>query len=252
MPPLAAVRAGDGPTVVLVHGFTQTATSMAPLTERLAVTRHVVAVDLPGHGGSSGVSADLEEAAVLVADAARGEPFDLVGYSLGGRVALHVACLAPPGLRATAVVSASPGIADHDARNRRLARDVALADELEERGDVGAFLERWLRNPMFATLPADRADLDGRRANTASGLADSLRRCSVGAQRWLGDELAEATTPVLMVCGARDDPFVAAACALAARSPAVGASVVPGAGHVAHLERPDVVARLLDHFFTTA
>lgn len=249
---LAATCAGDGQTIVLLHGFTQTAASMAPLVARLAATRRLVALDLPGHGGSGSVSADLDETAALVAEAAEGEPFDVVGYSLGGRVALHVACAGPPGLRRVAAISASPGIEDADRRRRRAEADAALADALESEGDVDAFLERWLRNPLFATLPAELADVEGRRVNTAAGLADSLRRCTVGAQRWLGDEIASLDRRVLLLSGARDDVFVASSCALAARSPVVAASLVPGAGHVAHLEQPDVTARLLDTFLSAA
>jgi 2-succinyl-6-hydroxy-2,4-cyclohexadiene-1-carboxylate synthase len=244
MPSLASVRDGSGPTVVLVHGFTQTHASMAALGSRLGEVR-TVAVDLPGHGGSSGVSADLDETAALAAAAAEDEPFVVVGYSLGGRVALHVACQAPAGLLGVVAISASPGIRDADARERRRERDVELADALEADGDVDAFLSRWLANPLFATLPAAAADVDARRENTAAGLADSLRRCSVGTQRWLGDELVDAAVPVQLVCGARDDPFVTAACALAGRGGAVDVAVVTGAGHVAHLEQPELTARLV-------
>jgi len=248
MTPLAAVCAGEGPTIVLLHGFTQTATSMAPLVEHLTATRRVVALDLPGHGASSSLSADLDGAAALVVEAAGGEAFDLVGYSLGGRIALHVACAMPQGLRGTVAISASPGIKDPDARRRRLERDVALADGLESDGDVDAFLTRWLRDPLFATLPKALADLEGRRTNTAAGLADSLRRCSVGTQRWLGDELARLDRPVLLLSGARDVAFAASASSIAAKRRAVAASIVPGSGHVAHLEQPAITARLLTTF----
>lgn len=248
MAPLAATCAGEGPTVVLVHGFTQTASSMRPLLDRLAPTRRVVAVDLPGHGGSTAITANLDGAAALVADAAGTDDFDVVGYSLGGRVALHLACNGAPGLRRTAVVSASPGISDPEARRRRLDADTALADALEASGDVDAFLDRWLRNPLFATLPAAMADLEGRRANTAAGLADSLRRCSVGTQRWLQPELAALERPVAFVTGSRDDAAVVAAVAAARAASAVQVTMVPGAGHVAHLEQPDLVARLLTSF----
>ena len=235
----------------MLHGFTQTVSSLAPLSTLLAMSRTVVAVDLPGHGASSSVSADLDEAAGLVIEAAGDSPFDLVGYSLGGRIALHVAASAPTGLRATVAISASPGLPDVEARASRLARDVAMADALEADGDVGAFIARWLANPMFATLPAARADATGRLANTAAGLADSLRRCSLGSQRWLVPELVTLPTPLLMIAGARDDPFLSLACAVAAASSAVGAAAVPGAGHACHLEQPGTVARLIDGFFSS-
>lgn len=233
---------------MLVHGFTQTGSSMAPLAERLASRRRTVCVDLPGHGGSTSISCDLDEAASLVIDAASGEPFDLVGYSLGGRVALHAACQSPANLRSTVVVSASAGIKDPVARERRLERDVAMADELLASGDVDGFLDRWLASPMFATLPHSMADLEGRKSNTARGLADSLRRCSLGAQRWLLDELGRLDRPVLMLAGARDDPFVGVATATAAACRGVTCAVVTGSGHVCHLEQPELTARLIEHF----
>lgn len=247
MTALGAARTGAGPHVVVLHGFTQTSSSVAPLGTLLAASRTVIAVDLPGHGRSSDVRADLDEAAALVVDAAGTEPFDLVGYSLGGRVALHVACLAPATLRRTVAISASPGIEDPAARARRYERDIALADSLEADG-VEAFLARWLANPLFATLPEARADVPGRQANSAAGLADSLRRCSLGAQRWLAPSLEALDTPLLMLAGARDDPFLAAACAMAARADAVSAAAVPGSGHVCHLEQPAICARLIEHF----
>jgi 2-succinyl-6-hydroxy-2,4-cyclohexadiene-1-carboxylate synthase len=248
MSPLGAERAGDGALVVVLHGFTQTASSMRPLAEQLAASRSVLSVDLPGHGASAEVSGDLDETAALVVESAGGEPFDLIGYSLGGRVALHVACLAASGLRRTVAISASPGLEDPDARAQRRSRDTALADALEADGDVDGFLSRWLANPLFATLRDADADVEGRRANTVAGLADSLRRCSLGAQRWLVPELSTLETPLLMLAGSRDDQFLALACEVAARNPAAAAAAVPGAGHVCHLEQPAITWRLIDAF----
>lgn len=251
MAPLGATRGGSGPLVVLLHGFTQTSHSMAPIASRLETSHEVLCLDLPGHGGSTLVAADLDESARLVEAATDGAPFDLVGYSLGGRVALHVACAAPEGLRATVTISASIGIADTALREQRLERDLALADDLEAAGDVGAFVERWLSLPMFATLPRGMADVEGRRTNTASGLADSLRRCSVGRQRWMGDELSAIRGSLLMLAGTRDDPYYVQACSSAMRSASVGVAAVVGAGHACHLEQPDLTARLISSFLAT-
>jgi 2-succinyl-6-hydroxy-2,4-cyclohexadiene-1-carboxylate synthase len=248
MGPLAAERHGEGPLLVALHGFTQTSSSWASIISALPATRSVLSVDLPGHGRSASTSCDLEEAAAMVVELTDGESFDLVGYSLGGRIALHVACQDPSPLRRTIVISASPGIEDLEARQARLARDRAMADELEGSGDVASFVRRWLANPMFATLPEERAGVEDRAANTAAGLADSLRRCSVGTQRWLGGELALARSPILLLAGARDDPFVSSSCRLAASSDGIAVDVVPGSGHACHLEQPAIVSRLIDVF----
>jgi 2-succinyl-6-hydroxy-2,4-cyclohexadiene-1-carboxylate synthase len=250
MGPLAAERHGEGPLLVALHGFTQTSSSWEPLLATLSATRSVLTVDLPGHGGSAAFSSDLDGTAAAVAELAGGEPFDVVGYSLGGRIALHLACLDPPTLRRTVAISASPGIVDDDARAARLARDLQMADELEASGDVASFVQRWLTNPMFATLPHERADVAGRATNSASGLADSLRRCSVGTQRPLASQLAEVRSSIAFLAGARDDPFVATSCALAASSRRAVVDVVPGAGHACHLEQPAMVARLIGSFLS--
>lgn len=248
MPRLAAESLGEGSLLVALHGFTQDSSSWTPFLRHLDSPRRVVAADLPGHGGSTSVSADLDGAAELVIELADGEPFDLVGYSLGGRIALHVACQAPSSLRRVVAISAATGIADEASRAARLARDVQMADELEADGDVAGFIRRWLSNPLFATLPPERADVGARVRNTASGLADSLRRCSLGTQRALTAELTAIGVPLLMVAGTRDDPFAASACALAAARPGVAAALVPGSGHVCHLEQPGVTARLVESF----
>lgn len=238
--------------LVALHGFTQTSESWRPTLSHLLEPRTTVRVDLPGHGGSTDVDADLERTVdlvvELVGELAGDEPFDLVGYSLGGRVALHAACRAPHQLRRVIAISASPGLRDDDARSARLSRDVALADELERTEDLDGFLARWLANPMFATLPKERAGLGERASNSARGLASSLRRCSLGTQRDLRDELARTSTPTLLLAGSRDDPFVASSVGVASRSAHVHAAVVPGAGHALHLEQPLITAAFIDAF----
>lgn len=231
-----------------LHGFTQTHASLAPLLGAFSGRRTLLVADLPGHGGSAAIEADLEATATLVCELASEEPFDLLGYSLGGRVALHVTCRRPPGLRRVAVIGAHPGLLDPAARAQRLEADLALADALERDGDVGGFVARWLAAPMFATLPRSRAQVEDRRENTAAGLAASLRRCSLGTQRPLHDELVEVETPVCYLAGARDDPFVARAVGLAARNRRAAAAIVPGAGHACHLERPELTARILERW----
>ena len=105
-----------------------------------------------------------------------------------------------------------------------------------ERDGVDAFLERWLAQPMFATL-ADPG-LDDRRRNDAAGLASSLRLAGTGTQRPLWDRLPALTMPVLVVAGALDAKFVAIAERMADAIPDATLAVLDGAGHTAHLERP--------------
>lgn len=229
----------DGERVLLLHGFTQTHRSWdrvaAALTQRgFAVSR----VDLPGHGRSGHVSADLWGTANLVASALSAQmPVTIVGYSMGGRVALHVALQHPSLVRRLVVVGATAGIDDPaDRRTRRVADDV-LATRIVEIG-VDAFLAEWLAGPLFSTLTADLADTEDRRANTADGLADSLRRCGTGSQDPLWDRLGEIRCPVTVVVGALDAKFGSLGERIIAAIPRAVAHVVSECGHACHLEDP--------------
>lgn len=233
-------RADRARRVVLVHGFTQTRKSWGPIVEGLAKDRQVVAVDAPAHGLSSGYRVGLEEGARLLGEV--GNEAAYVGYSMGGRLALHLALAAPYLVKRLVLVGATAGIdSDHERAARRAADDV-LAAGLEKDG-LDAFLERWLANPLFATLPRERAGIEDRRENTADALADSLRLMGTGTQLPLWDRLQELTMPVLFVVGEHDEKFTAIAHRMAERwggPPGTAhVAIVHGAGHAAHLERPD-------------
>ena len=255
---LHADRTGDpgDPRVVLVHGFTQTRRSWARLAPAIAAGGHeVVAVDAPGHGRSGAHrDADLVEGARLLGETGGRAAF--VGYSMGGRLALHLAVEQPALVHRLVLVGATAGLDTEDDRAARRAADEALAEALERDG-LEAFLTRWLANPLFATLPADAAGVEDRRENTVEGLAASLRRTGTGTQRPLWDDLPRLTMPVLFVVGAHDAKFTAIAERMQATwgGPA-DLAVIDGAGHACHLERPDafleVVLPFLDGHRATA
>ena len=233
---LAIDRTGHGPRLVLVHGFTQTRTSWAPLVGPLAARHEVLVVDAPGHGGSSDVRADLAEGADLLVDAAGAATY--VGYSMGARLCLHAALAHPDLLAGLVLVSGTAGIESSAERVERRAADARLADHLDEVG-LDAFLDEWLSLPLFAGLSPGAADRPGRRANTVTGLRSSLELAGTGTQAPLWDRLAELAMPVLVVAGAADTKFTALAERLAT---GIGDNarlkVVEGAGHTVHLERP--------------
>lgn len=175
------------------------------------------------------------------------QPFDLLGYSLGARVALHAALRKPVNLRRLVLIGGTAGIEDPAARAARRARDSALADELELSGDVDGFLRRWLAAPMFAGLRDTAVEERGR--NTAAGLASSLRLAGAGTQEPLWDRLGEIDAPLLSVAGADDVRFAVAAQRMAGGVASGVVSLVPGAGHAAHLEQPRLSARIIERFF---
>jgi 2-succinyl-6-hydroxy-2,4-cyclohexadiene-1-carboxylate synthase len=241
---LQSERDGAGPRIVLVHGFGQTARCWGPLAPALAAAGHeVVRVDAPGHGASAGVAADLPTAGRLLAEA--GGPAVYLGYSMGARMALHVATEAPGAVRALVLIGGTPGIEDDGERAERRASDAALAAGIRADG-VDAFVDRWLAMPMFAGLPPEGRFVAERRRNTAEGLARSLELAGTGSQRPLWDALPGIDVPVLAVAGALDDKYAAIAERTAAAAGAdARAALVPGAGHSAHLERPGTTIDLV-------
>lgn len=240
---------GDGrPPLILLHGFTQTSRSWDPLLEQMTAEWPVIRVDLPGHGSSDHSEADLDRIADLVAETCGSGTY--VGYSMGGRVALHVALRHPHLVSHLVLIGATPGIIDPEERAERRRQDDRLADDIERLG-VPVFIERWLDNPLFAGLPRRHADLEDRCRNSARGLADSLRHAGTGTQRSLWTDLERLSMPVSVIVGAEDQKFTAIGHDMVATiGPNATLHLVASAGHSAHLERPDRVARLLEEILS--
>ncbi|HET7489206.1 MAG TPA: alpha/beta fold hydrolase [Acidimicrobiales bacterium] len=232
--------------LVLVHGFTQTGRSWAPVLPLLPADVEVVTPDLPGHGTRADVRADLAEAARLVGE--DGGRATYVGYSMGGRVALTLALEQPDLVERLVLVSASAGIEDDDDRTARREADDELAAAIEAEG-VDAFLEEWLAQPLFASLPRERAGLEARRENTAAGLASALRLLGQGSMEPQWRRLFNLRMPVLVVAGELDEAYCVQAVHLGGWMGEVATlALVPGAGHACHLEQPGRFAALLTSF----
>jgi 2-succinyl-6-hydroxy-2,4-cyclohexadiene-1-carboxylate synthase len=232
----------NGPRLVFVHGFTQTRESWRPLAERFVADHEVVIVDAPHHGSSSHIEADFDTSSSLLADAVDGGT--LVGYSMGGRLALLAALGAPDRVRALVLVSATPGMDDPRERAERRDADNRLATEVERLG-TAVFLQKWLNQPMFAHFRPTEADLNSRLQNPAAALARSLRMCGTGVQEPLWNRLADLTVPTLIVCGESDQKFTAIGTRMLAALPQARFEIIEGAGHAPHLEQPEAFAAML-------
>ena len=236
------VALDNGLRVALVHGFTQAAGSWTPVQARLEEAGHtVVTPEASGHGAQSDRRDALPADAERLADEVGGAVW--VGYSMGGRLCLHVAVQRPEVVRGLVLVSTTAGIEDDAERAERRAADEELARSIEADG-VAAFVDRWLAGPLWATLPRAAAGVEIRRANTPAGLAASLRLAGTGAQAPLWDRLSEIAAPVLIVTGSLDAKFSALGTRLAGalRSAAVTVEQIEGAGHALPWERPDELA----------
>jgi len=260
---LAVERSGSGPALMLLHGYTGSGRGMAGIASAFEGEFDVIAPDLPGHGRSAdraagrgyGFDACVDDLVATLAanghDAAH-----WLGYSMGARLALACAVRHPSRVASLVLLAGRAGIADPSERDARRVADEALAARIEAQG-VEAFVHEWLAQPLFSTMqrlgPQFMArERAARLANDALGLAASLRVLGPAAQPPLFDALPRVTVPVLLVAGALDARFVAAARELARKLPRAEVCVIPDAGHAAHLEQPEAFLRVVREFLRRA
>jgi 2-succinyl-6-hydroxy-2,4-cyclohexadiene-1-carboxylate synthase len=257
---LEAEWRGEGPPLVLLHGYTGSSSTWSPFLGAFGSARAVITVDLLGHGSSDSppdpgryrVERCVEDLTALV-DHLGIDSFDLLGYSMGGRVALHLALALGNRVRGLILESASPGIPEEAERSLRLREDEALADLIEREG-IERFVDHWERLPLWRSQsqlsPSEREELRRQRlGNDPRGLAASLRGMGAGATPPLHDRLKELSG-ALLIAGVLDEKYVRLAAEMERRIPGSRTAVVAGAGHAVHLERPreftEIVMNYLD------
>jgi len=213
---------------------------------------------LPGHGRSLDlrdadyVFESAAEACLALLDSRGLGRCHLVGYSLGGRLALYLALRAAERFNRVVLEAASPGLELEAERTSRQASDTAAASHLQEIG-MGRFVEVWYRQPLFHSLRARPAlherVLEARQRNRADEIARALVGMSTGRQPSLWAELPNLALPSLAVAGAFDEKYSAVARRMQHLSPVLQAVIVQAAGHNVHLECPRVFAGLVRDFW---
>ena len=254
--------AGEGPAVLLLHGFTGTGATWTPFRDSWAGFR-TIAVDLLGHGSSEcpddparyRLDHCLDDLIAIVDSQGIGR-LSVLGYSMGGRMALHLArqliSREPDRLEALILESASPGIDDVRERAARRASDHELAARIEREG-IRSFVSRWENLPLFATqtrAPADaRIALRAQRlAQNPRGLASALRALGPGSLEPCTEWLGEIGCPVLLIAGALDEKYRGIAAAMARDLKRATVEIMPDAGHAPHFEQPTRFGRVVCEF----
>lgn len=235
------------PVVLFLHGFLGSSadfnTAIAYLSEHFCC----LAVDLPGHGNTVVDGEDdrytmpqTASAIVTWLDELQVSRCFLVGYSMGGRLALYLALHFPQRFPRVVLESASPGLQTEAERTARLHHDYELADRLE--ADFPSFLSYWYNQPLFQALrhhPAFLQVKEQRSRNRPTALAKSLRALSTGLQPSLW-ELLPQMQPLLLLVGEDDRKFCTINQAMANSCSTIQLEVMPGCGHVIHLEKPEI------------
>jgi 2-succinyl-6-hydroxy-2,4-cyclohexadiene-1-carboxylate synthase len=230
----------------LLHGFGGTHRAWDGVIARLPSRCQALALDLPGHGSETDGPRPISFAGCVEHVLARSpQRFALCGYSLGGRVAMHVALAAPRRVARLVLVSTNAGIEDDSERGRRRASDRRLAEEIE-RAPLERFLERWSAEPLFAADPPEVGILAcaDQRRNRPDALAAVLRGVGTGEMHPLWDRLAELTMPVDVLVGDRDLKFQELGRRMVALLPRSKLVLIRG-GHRLPLENPLALASVL-------
>lgn len=235
--------AATRPTVLALHGFTLNGSMFSELAKLVNAT--VVAPDLPGHGGRDTTNTDWAQAVGEVGRVVRDTAPDLVlGYSMGGRIALAAALDDHAAFPRLVLVSTSLGIADRHRRAARRRADAARAAAIET-GGLAAFLEEWGRQPQLQS-PNSLLDLKAiRERSSAIGISSALHGMGQGAQPHLGHRLAGLPMPVVWVAGGHDHKYVQIAEQAAQACRAGTVEIVAGAFHNVVADRPDAIAAIL-------
>ncbi|TCL07232.1 2-succinyl-6-hydroxy-2,4-cyclohexadiene-1-carboxylate synthase [Sodalis ligni] len=238
------LRPGEAgrPWLVWLHGLLGSGDDWAPVLPYFDGWP-MAAPDLPGHGASCSMSpegfAEVTQGLAQTLASLDIERYILIGYSLGGRIALYHACRdRPAGLRGVFVEGAHPGLASPEARADRLRHDRAWAQRFAQQ-PLGQVLDDWYRQPVFADLSdAQRRELVAlRRHNQGTAIASMLDATSLARQPDLLPSLQTLSLPFGYLCGERDAKF-----STLARQGGLPCSLVPGAGHNAHRAEPAAFA----------
>ena len=193
-----------------------------------------------------------EFAKALNADAAgevfRGNSRALLGYSMGGRLALHALLKKDHPWQAAVIVSAHPGLETETERAERRAADAAWATQALA-GDWQKFLTAWNAQPVLGDASMRDPQASGRLIMRRREIARSFVDWSLGVQQPLWDRLHEITIPVLWIAGENDPKFLALAQRAVSSMPNASLAIAPGAGHRVPWEAEswsaDQVARFL-------
>lgn len=258
-PDEAILRVGEqGKSAVLfLHGFLGRKEDWSDVIAHVNSNFTSIAVDLPGHGknhpenDSAYSMSGCADTIIALLDELNLASVRLVGYSMGGRLALYLAVHYPDRFSRVLVESASQGLRTSAERKERVEQDKKLATRIDST-PIADFVREWYRLPLFSGLQKHPEKLQeliaARSSNLSSGLRRSLTGMGTGAQPSLWESVAAITMPLCIVAGEDDSKFARIAQEMADLCPTAALCILKGCSHLTHIERQDAFVRQLNSF----
>jgi len=254
-----SVKDSSLPRIIFLHGFLGSGSDWVPIARQLENEYCCILVDLPGHGESdieANGNPDLfftetvDALAMELSSSATPEPCFLVGYSMGGRIALSLLLRHPELFEKAIIVSASPGLRTEKERLSRRESDEGIARKIERNFD--GFIKAWYEQPLFATLkshPIFKEVESERKINNPENLALALRLLGTGRQPSAWDELQQNRVPIQFFAGEKDLKFVEIGHQMVNLCPYSSLEIFAECGHTLHLENRTLFLDRLTTFF---
>ncbi|MBV6623818.1 MAG: 2-succinyl-6-hydroxy-2,4-cyclohexadiene-1-carboxylate synthase [Rivularia sp. (in: Bacteria)] len=251
----------DKPLILFLHGFMGNIHEFDEAISLLTDEFYCLNIDLPGHGKTNILDDDcykmpqIADALINLLDELQIERCFLVGYSMGGRLALYLTLKFPQRFHKIILESASPGLASDKERLERVKRDEQIARKLArsiQRDDFRKFLDNWYNQQIFGNIknhPHFEQMIENRLQNNPVKLAKSLRLMGTGIQPSLWDKLKENKIPILLLVGENDKKFVEINRKMIAVNHLCELQIVDNAAHNIHLEQTSVYVRNIQDFF---
>ncbi|MGN7401310.1 2-succinyl-6-hydroxy-2,4-cyclohexadiene-1-carboxylate synthase [Cytobacillus praedii] len=247
--------------LVLLHGFTGNAGSWRKLKPHFERYSDVLAIDIVGHG-KTGAPADISRYTITSAardidwilEKAGIEKANILGYSMGGRLALTFALTYPNKVGKLILESASPGLEEEDQRAARRIQDDKLAVRIQEDG-IPSFINFWENIPLFDTQKRLAENIQAeirkqRLANSQIGLINSLKGMGTGSQPSWWKRLNELNMPVLLLTGSLDEKFCQIADRMHGKMKNASRITISDCGHAIHVEKPKMFGTIVNEFLS--
>lgn len=246
------------PLILFFHGFTCDSQDFNQIISLLSESYCCLAVDLPGHGKTRVIGdescynmSNTAQALINLLDDLQIDKCLLLGYSMGGRLALYMTLHFPDRFEKAVLESASPGLKTAKDRSHRRQADFDIAQKLEN-SNIKEFLYNWYDRPLFQSLKKspnfDRL-IASRLGNNPIELAKSLRNMGTGNQPSLWEKLAQNQIPLLLLAGEYDDKFKTINVEIASLCPAASLQIVPKSGHNIHFENIDEFVEIVRLYY---